>query len=721
MLTLRRRGIGRVAAALLLACVCGRFAESLARAQGGSAVSVVTVDDEATGYGTFQSHNQKVVSTPHGIFMTYAKTPFEGATWRVMRSVDGGRTFETIWEAVNTTHPPALEAAADGTLYLVHGDQATRAAYFYRLSVLTSFTPELLAVLDGAHAQTFSLLLDEARGRLSYAGYLRSGTRFVTLDVRGTVLADYMLTGNEQTARPSYPRIVASDGILYLAWSSDWIGSRLPNAPNYYSIHVVRSPDGGVTWQNLAGTPLTPPFVGDTGGETTEVTHRSERPCSTWLGAFAVTRGRAHFAYKIDADKGDLRCELESSMRYQRFDVAGGIREADVSGFAPADVPVDSRDGFFATSPRDGTLFFAGRTTENRIAIVASADDGRTWMRASETEPLTDNLYAIGGERRVTAGGRLLGSFTHDVVPAAVRFFQATVTPAPTSPAGSRLPATATSSAEAAGYPIGNAIDGDDGTVWIANLTPVASNNHVWLQLDLGGTKYVSRLRFTTANSTIDAPYPAHGPSDYRVEASIDGTTWRPIAGVSVPNGNTGSGDHIVDGAARYLRLTTTRINDGTGWALGLRELWAEGGDYPAPGGSRLPAGVTASAAAHGYPPDNAADGDHSSQWIASLAPAVANNHAWVQLDLGRVTRVTRLRWMGAAGSPYPAHAPADYTIETSIDGQNYTRAVSRANAAGVVVGDEILDRNARFIRLATTKVNDGTGWSLSFHEPWAE
>lgn len=32
-------------------------------------VELVCVDDKATGYGTFQSHNQKVVSNEHGIFM----------------------------------------------------------------------------------------------------------------------------------------------------------------------------------------------------------------------------------------------------------------------------------------------------------------------------------------------------------------------------------------------------------------------------------------------------------------------------------------------------------------------------------------------------------------------------------------------------------------------------------------------------------------------------
>ena len=172
-----------LALALVIACVLSIQATDVeSRHARVPAPVITTVDAEVTGYGTFQSHNQKVVSTRFGMFMTYVKTPFEGALWRLLRSVDGGSNFRMIWEAVNSTHPPAIEAAADGTLYLVHGDQTTSAAYVYRLSPLTSFAPELLATIDGAHAQKFSLLLDEARGQMYYAAYVGPDTRFITLD-----------------------------------------------------------------------------------------------------------------------------------------------------------------------------------------------------------------------------------------------------------------------------------------------------------------------------------------------------------------------------------------------------------------------------------------------------------------------------------------------------------------------------------------------------------
>ena len=424
------RGSVHTAGILLVACVC--TLRVVAVTDGPDCLAapcITTVDADATGFGTFQSHNQKVVSTRYGIFMTYVDTPFEGATVRLMQRVEGRRAFETIWEAVASTHPPALEAAADGTLYLVHGDAVTLAAYFYRLSPRTSFAPELLATVYGAHAQKFSLLLDESRGRLYYAAYVGPETRFVTLDTNGRVVSNYQLTGGERHALPSYPRMTMSDGVLYMAWSTDFIDSAVDDAvKNYYSIHAIRSGDGGVTWQSLSGIPLVPPFVGDHSGSTSEITHAAERPCSTWLGAFAVLRRKAHFIYKNDGNNGDLPCRLPATMRYQRFDAVTGVRETDVSDFAPAKVVFDSRDGFIAVSPGEGRLFFSGRTLSGQLAIVSSADDGTTWARQSLSEGLRDNIYALGGQRVVTPDGQVIGSFTHDGNPAAVRFFRNAVT-----------------------------------------------------------------------------------------------------------------------------------------------------------------------------------------------------------------------------------------------------------------------------------------------------
>jgi hypothetical protein len=78
---------------------------------------ITIVDDHATGYATFQSHNQKVVQNQHGIFLSYIRTrnePYTAQNWRLMRLVDAGASFQMILEATDATNPPVLETDAKG-------------------------------------------------------------------------------------------------------------------------------------------------------------------------------------------------------------------------------------------------------------------------------------------------------------------------------------------------------------------------------------------------------------------------------------------------------------------------------------------------------------------------------------------------------------------------------------------------------------------------------
>ncbi|WP_157899045.1 hypothetical protein [Luteitalea pratensis] len=110
---------------------------------------------------------------------------------------------------------------------------------------------------------------------------------------------------------PSYPRMVLDDGTLYVAWSSD----RTVEGSTYYrSIHVVRSPDGALTWANLAGAALIPPFAGDERGDTTEITLPSERVCVTWLTGFAITHGMGHFFYLASLNALERGCALRKNL-----------------------------------------------------------------------------------------------------------------------------------------------------------------------------------------------------------------------------------------------------------------------------------------------------------------------------------------------------------------------------------------------------------------------
>ncbi|GEM_PF-4327558 len=150
---------------------------------------------------------------------------------------------------------------------------------------------------------------------------------------------------------------------------------------------------------------------------------------------------------------------------------------------------------------------------------------------------------------------------------------------------------------------------------------------------------------------------------------------------------------------------------------------------------NRLSATVTASASAANYPAANAGDSNENTSWVANLTPTSANNNAWIQLDFGSVKNVTKLHWLAASGTPYPAHGPTHYSIASSNDGvtwdifklspQGYNTAVQGINPlhTPIINADIPFPTNiyGRYLKLNVEQVNDGTGWSLSMKEFWAE
>ena len=74
---------------------------------GVTSIQLTCVDPQATGYGTFQSHNQKVVSNRRGIFMTHLRSRNEAYTaqsWRLSWTTNAGESFVTLFAATNATN-----------------------------------------------------------------------------------------------------------------------------------------------------------------------------------------------------------------------------------------------------------------------------------------------------------------------------------------------------------------------------------------------------------------------------------------------------------------------------------------------------------------------------------------------------------------------------------------------------------------------------------------
>ncbi|MFB4262548.1 ThuA domain-containing protein [Nonomuraea sp. GTA35] len=113
-------------------------------------------------------------------------------------------------------------------------------------------------------------------------------------------------------------------------------------------------------------------------------------------------------------------------------------------------------------------------------------------------------------------------------------------------------PATA-SSVESAAFPASAAVDASATTRWSS-----AFSDPQWIQVDLGATRTVNRVRLVW-----EAAY----GSAYQIQTSPNGTTWTTAR--SVTGGNGGEDDHTgLNASTRYLRIHgTTR---GTAWGYSL-------------------------------------------------------------------------------------------------------------------------------------------------------
>lgn len=361
-------------------------------------IELTLVDGDATGYGTFQSHNQKVLANRGGIFMAHHRTRNDAYTaqqWRLSRSTDGGRTFATIREATHATHPPALETDEHDNVHLVRSDFTGGHAYLHTFTAADAYGETRVTPIPRGEAQKFALCYDRGREQLYYASH----NRFDVLSTEGVVRSSITLFQNGANAEMQYPSLCMDvAGVLHFAWTTVAHGRYL-----YWSIHFMQSPDGGVTWRNADATALKPPIIADDTGPGQRVSLDDEFKVQTWLSNFLVREGKAHFLYRAGTEP--------PRQHYVRCDLHTGKRELDETPiFKGETISLQGLDGFFAASEK--TLYCVGHTTDRRIGCVASEDNGSTWRDHALSEKL-DGVYALGGCRAVTDDGFVIGSFTH--------------------------------------------------------------------------------------------------------------------------------------------------------------------------------------------------------------------------------------------------------------------------------------------------------------------
>jgi len=379
---------------------------------GLTEINVTLVDRDAIGYGTFQNHNQKVVQNDHGIFMTHIRSrnaKYTAQQWRLSRSTDGGKTFSTVYEATHATNPPVLETDGEGRLYLARPDFKDGNAYLYRFDAPDYTDPEITTI-PGAAAGKYSMLLDPERKQLYFFAH---NNTFHIVGLDGEVRSSRTLTRGGKHAVIQYPHLaLAADGTLHAPWITQQRGRYC-----YRTVQHVQSPDGGVTWQRMDGTSLMPPVVADETGPSQQISLDDELDDHSWLCSCVPKRDKVHFVYStIDASKKYPEPSF-IRLNYVRCDAETGKKDFHRQGeFRGHRIRLNKWNGFMASRSSDPNApLYCIMADDERLACLASHDNGQTWSDHAIGETQFTDTYSIGGFREVTSDGHILGTFTDRV------------------------------------------------------------------------------------------------------------------------------------------------------------------------------------------------------------------------------------------------------------------------------------------------------------------
>ena len=381
-------------------------------AGGIGVIETTLVDSNASYYGTFQSHNQKVVATPDGIFLTYSRRrvpsvppDVEACSWRLVRSTNGGKTFQSVCESTNGTRAPVLESDEAGHLYMAHPDwnDPRKPFLFYRYARGGDYSrPFITTITNVACGAKYALAYDGRRKRFYFAAQYG---QLLTVSPEGTVLhRQQAFRQSGPHAATQYPSLVVSpDGVLHLAMTT--VGQNKLGKVVFWDIHYMNSPDGGLTWRKLNGTILPATPIPDDTGPTDRITLDDEFEVPTWLANMLVKDGKLHFIYE------------GRTMRYLRYDLATGQKDAALDGrqFGGKEIVLRHQSGLLASrlDQAGAPLYCVSRDQARRtLGCLVSFDNGQHWSDHALADRTFRDNFATGGTWQVTADGYIIGSFS---------------------------------------------------------------------------------------------------------------------------------------------------------------------------------------------------------------------------------------------------------------------------------------------------------------------
>jgi hypothetical protein len=179
-----------------------------APAHVGTTITLVDTQVSGSGYspyGTFGSHNQKVISNSHGIFLSYLHSDYTGggsddAVWRLARSTDGSASFQTIYEEFSHgSKAPPIETDANDNVYAIvsnlsSGSWQTSPARFFRFDASKNYQNPTIASPIPTSAGKYAMEFDPARQVLYYFTWNNNNLPdFFILDLNGNLIKKIQL------------------------------------------------------------------------------------------------------------------------------------------------------------------------------------------------------------------------------------------------------------------------------------------------------------------------------------------------------------------------------------------------------------------------------------------------------------------------------------------------------------------------------------------------
>lgn len=364
----------------------------------------------APGFATYQSHNQLVVQNRKGIFAVFLDSDPDSTqvprtnSWMLMHSTDGGKTFQPIFHAVGHAMAPTVETDEDDNIYVFAAtrpepiDNSNRGQLaFHRFDSAQNYRNPSVTLIDlGIFVDKFTAIYDRGRQQFYFAPYLNSP--FLVIDKAGRLVKSVRLFTSGPNGLLEYPQLALDHDKLYLAWTT-----ATPVKPwRYYTIHLIESDDGGVSWSSRATGPLSLPFPSDDTGPVQPVARGS------WLASFRAVDGVLHFMYLSGNNE-----------IYRRAPPQTPPEDVPAEPWRLNGVGISSIDGFFAANRQQTKLYAVGADLKQQdkqglapLVVLQSVDNGSTWTVRAKSKSMF-HPYAVGGARYIFDGTSIIGIFTN--------------------------------------------------------------------------------------------------------------------------------------------------------------------------------------------------------------------------------------------------------------------------------------------------------------------